>query len=215
MPAKISLVGRRFGRLKVLKEAPHKHYGNRKARASVCLCKCGNKRIIINQCLVNGSSQSCGCLAIEMLRKRVLRHGNTSERSPSVEYRKWASMIARCRNTHNNRYSHYGKRGISVCQRWIKFENFLTDMGKCPKGLTLERKNNSIGYCKSNCKWDTNKNQARNKTTNLVITIRGITACLSAQCERFDKEYKIVWWRIKNGWSAERAFFHPVTRRHR
>lgn len=75
----------------------------------------------------------------------------------------WISMRQRCTNPKHSAFKHYGGRGITICKRWQKFENFYTDMGDPPDGLTLERKENNKGYNKKNCEWAPQKDQVRNK----------------------------------------------------
>jgi hypothetical protein len=60
-------------------------------------------------------------------------------------------------------FRNYGARGITVCYRWKKFENFLADMGERPKGLTLERRDNDGNYTPLNCKWATRSEQMHNR----------------------------------------------------
>lgn len=92
------------------------------------------------------------------------------------EYSAWYSMMHRCYNPKNAKFHRYGGRGILVCERWQKIENFLTDMGKkSSHKLTLERIDNDKGYDPSNCRWatysDQNKNRSRywHKDTLLFI----------------------------------------------
>lgn len=86
------------------------------------------------------------------------KHGMTG----SPEYKAWVDMIQRCTNPKNASYGRYGERGISVCDRWMTFVNFLFDMGFRPKGLTLEREDNEKGYSRENCMWATWTAQSRN-----------------------------------------------------
>lgn len=86
-------------------------------------------------------------------------------RAEKNRFRKvWRGMIQRCTNTKHKAYKYYGARGITVCKRWTSsFHAFVKDMGIRPAGMTLERKNNSKGYYKSNCKWATMTEQAGNR----------------------------------------------------
>ncbi len=88
-------------------------------------------------------------------------------------------MKQRCLNEKNTSFRHYGKKGITVCERWMKFENFLADMGERPEGLTLERKDSGAGYSPQNCIWASRKTQSRNRSTtklnpNKVASIRAL-----------------------------------------
>lgn len=69
-------------------------------------------------------------------------------------YSSWRAMNARCYSKKNNRYKHYGARGIRVCKRWHKFENFVADMGERPKRHTLSRLNCEKHYTPTNCIWE-------------------------------------------------------------
>ncbi len=88
-------------------------------------------------------------------------------------YRRWADMKSRCFNENNKKYKHYGGRGITVCESWMEFENFYNDMGDVPRDkCELDRKDNNMGYSKSNCRWvdriinQHNTNSKKNSTSN-------------------------------------------------
>lgn len=78
-------------------------------------------------------------------------------------YAAWTSMRTRCRNPKDARWKYYGGRGITVCERWETYENFLEDMGEAPEGLTLDRIDNNGNYESDNCRWATRKVQDENK----------------------------------------------------
>src|SRR4051812_32782001 len=88
-------------------------------------------------------------------------------------YRAWWDMLQRCRNPKVRSYRWYGARGISVCQRWHRFEAFFADMGVRPDDMSLERINCNKNYGPNNCRWATWKEQTRNSRANVVLEFRG------------------------------------------
>lgn len=205
MPAKESIIGKSFGRLKVLKDGGAGQDGH---RMSICICECGTKFIARNSSIKCGYNKSCGCLQKEnkgRLGKSQLSHGHCRNRKKSRTYSSWLNMIGRCFDPKNKRYYDYGKRGVKVCKRWMKFENFLADMGECPDGLTIERVKNFRGYFPHNCKWDTQRNQSRNKRTNIMVAISGNRMCLKDACNQLKINYKNTLYRISQGLSPRRA----------
>jgi len=157
MSQKLELSGQRFGRLLVLCEA-----GRTKQKGVLwkCFCDCGKKIIVSGNSLSGRKTKSCGCLQKEKCIEASTTHGLRY----TPEYRVWTLMKNRCLNKNANNYKYYGGRGIAVCNRWLKFENFFKDMGKRPNPkFTIERVNNNKGYSLSNCIWATKKTQARNR----------------------------------------------------
>jgi hypothetical protein len=122
-----------------------------------------------------------------------LRHGDNRKGRRTKEYRVWAHIIGRCNNKNDASYRLYGGRGISVCERWRVFENFLIDMGRAPEGLTLDRKDNNGNYEPSNCRWATPAQQSRNTRRNIVID--GL--CLKDYCQLHNIGYDAAQARIR------------------
>lgn len=106
-----------------------------------------------------GNTTSCGCRKKSVLGISTTKHGKAGTRT----HRIWKAMRSRCNNPNIPRYKDYGGRGITVCKRWDKFENFLADMGEAPDGHSIDRINNNKGYSPSNCKWSTPTEQNRNQ----------------------------------------------------
>ena len=103
----------------------------------------------------------------------MIIHGYS--RTPT--YRCHTAMLQRCYNRNHPHYSHYGARGIKVCQPWHNFQAFLNDMGVRPAGLTLDRINNNKGYSKANCRWTSRsfQDQNRRKAINCSSRYRGVS----------------------------------------
>lgn len=135
----------------------------------------------------------------------------THSMSRTSTYAIWRSMLARCTSPQSKDFGRYGARGITVCNRWLKFENFLADMGQRPEGLTLDRRDGTLGYSPDNCRWATPTIQARNRRTNVTVTHDGITATVAEWAERTGLERKTLEYRIRAGWTAARALTTPST----
>lgn len=147
-----------------------------------------------------------------MLRSRA-RNRTHGESKKTPEYRAWCHLRNRCNNPRNGSYENYGGRGIKVCERWGTFENFLTDMGRRPsRGHSIERNHVNGDYEPGNCCWATNKQQQNNKRDNIYILIRGERLTLREICDRFGVEYKLVWGRMKKGWTLVDAMSRPRAR---
>ncbi|TDR34683.1 hypothetical protein [Aquamicrobium defluvii] len=156
MVAPIDMVGKRFGNLVVLQLADERRDNK---RCWVCLCDCGNEKVIIGKNLRNGQVKGCGCLAGRPASFGSFHHGLS--RSPT--HTSWRGMIDRCTNPKHGYYEYYGARGITVCDRWRNYENFLADMGERPDGTTLDRVDNDGNYEPGNCRWATWDEQGANK----------------------------------------------------
>lgn len=177
-----------------------------------CVCSCGNETVVVLGDL-RKSTKSCGCLRRELARIRGIasaRHGLSN----SPEYHAWERMLSRCLNPRDAAYANYGSRGISVCRRWRKFDEFIKDMGRRPSPAhTLERKDNDGSYMPSNCEWATRKKQARNRRTNRMLTHKGVTQCLAMWSESLGVNRQVIYDRLKCGWSVKKTLTTPVAKR--
>lgn len=123
-------------------------------------------------------------------------------------------MLHRCTQPHNGRYASYGGRGITVCERWHSFENFIADMGSRPDGTTLDRfPNNDGSYEPGNCRWATPKEQSSNRRSNRFLTFGGETLTLTEWARRLGVGHRTLGQRLdKWGWSVERTLSTPGKR---
>jgi len=194
-----NITGKRFGRFIVIKPVGKNKWGKPQF---LCKCDCVNEKIINGNNLITGNTKSCGCL---------LKHGHAKKGKKSKTYATWEHMVQRCNNPNHKRYKDYGGRGIKICKRWLKFENFLEDMKECPPKLSLDRINNNLGYYKENCRWTTSKENNRNKRNNIYLTFNNKTKLLIQFAEEYSTPHDTLYHRIYTcKWSIERALTTPV-----
>lgn len=190
-----NISGLKFGLLKVLSFDHINKHAHWK-----CKCDCGNECVIAGCRLRNEQTRSCGCLT-----------KTQNGLSTSGSYHSWDSMIQRCSDERLPHFKRYGGKGISVCERWKKFENFYEDMGERPPGLTLDRIDPLKNYTPENCRWATVKEQANNTSSNHKITFNGVTKNLTQWAE----EYNIHWSTLRKRiidlkWDINKALTQPV-----
>lgn len=128
-------------------------------------CDCGKEIVTRAGAVLYSITKSCGCARFESLK--------THRKSGTPQFNAWLSMVGRCRNPNHGRYKDYGARGITVCERWMKYENFLADMGERPRKMTLERKDNNGPYSPENCRWASYSDQMRNRRDTVLLTFEG------------------------------------------
>jgi hypothetical protein len=160
------IIGQKFGRLTIINEAG-KQYG---IRCWNVLCDCGNHKVVSGYSIRIGATKSCGCLRREVASASKTTHDRYNTR----EHNSWRGMIERCNNPKNNHFHVYGGRGITVCDRWMEFNNFLEDMGEKPSpNHQIDRIDNDGIYSPSNCKWSTRSENARNKQNSVKVNYLG------------------------------------------
>lgn len=164
--APINHVGKRFGRLTVLAEAPPRPYRMasgkiKKNRYVSCRCECGRQGNFKLCQLISGHTRSCGCLSSELKAARNYKHGGKGK----PEYTCWKAAIHRCHDPRSDSYRHYGARGIAVCDEWrADFNAFLNHIGPRPSlKHTLDRIDPNGNYEPGNVRWATTKQQLANR----------------------------------------------------
>lgn len=210
------LTGRQFSRLTVVRLFDNVIHRPR----WVCICECGKEAIAYAHHLKSGTTRSCGCLLADVTRIRSTTHGESgsgdkSRQSP--EYQAWSRMKERVGADSAKYRRLYADRGITMCDRWRSFENFVEDMGRRPSpGLQLDRIDNERGYEPGNVRWATSIQQQRNKRQNIQLTIDNETLYLTEWAEKFGVKAATIRKRLSKGWNAKRAVFEkPAKRRWR
>lgn len=166
MSRALELTGKRFGKLTVISRAENDTRGRTRW---LCRCDCGGEITAAGGNLVQGGTRACNCVRNGKASIRAstnnLKHGAAIRGQQTTEYVSWNSMWARCTYPCVRSSERYFGRGITVCQRWESFENFLSDMGPKPTPKhTIDRFPNTDGnYEPGNCRWATAKEQAANK----------------------------------------------------
>lgn len=202
---RVNIVGRRFGRLKVLSDLPSlRTPGGHSRRWCLCQCDCGEEVSVRVASLLVEHTQSCGCLKSDGARWVSYKHGHGRKNGKTTPtYNSWFSMAQRCYNEKVASYKNYGGRGITVCDRWRGehgFENFLADMGECPRGKSLDRYPDMNGnYTPENCRWATRVEQANNTRRNVRIYFAGeymsqaqFCRALNLSDASFDWHYRVT-----------------------
>lgn len=202
MPKFQDLTGQKFNYLTVIKRIFKE---KNKGTYWLCKCVCGNETIVAASKLKSGHTKSCGCKLKELCRNANIKHNMTKSR----EFVIWCGIKQRCFDKNSSHYNRYGGRGITVCPEWLNFENFYKDMGNIPKGYSIDRIDNNGNYEPNNCRIIPIGKQKRNTSKSLIITYNNDTDCLINLCEKYNKDYNLVYQRIHNGWEVKKAFECP------
>lgn len=194
------IMGQTFSALTVIGPAPHKE--NRPA--VLCRCVCGAETAVVRKELISGHNTSCGCQRVERMRQMGLRNRRHGESKGRV-YNIWVGMRKRCESPDQDSYPQYGGRGISVCDRWQRFENFQADMGPRPPHTSIDRINNDGNYEPGNCRWATRVQQQNNKSDNRRLTHDGTTMTTAEWAHLIGIAPRTFRARLRRGWSLSEA----------
>ena len=186
------LIGQRFERLKVVSRTWRRGrtYFN-------CVCDCGKSTCVDMYSLTSGRIKSCGCYNRELCLSSSTTHGMSKTRFYAI----WNGMRQRCENSSIPMYRFYGARGVKVCDRWKKFENFREDMYESyqkhveefgENDTSLDRINSFGNYESSNCRWATDLEQQNNRRNNHIISINGENMTVAEASRKFNIKYSTL-----------------------
>jgi hypothetical protein len=194
------IVGQKFGKLKVLT-----YMGvleKSKQKTYLCECECGNKKIIAKSNLNYKKTKSCGCESRKnfFTSEKVKKHGQSGTKTYAI----WAGIKKRCseKSTGKSRRLYFDK-GIRVCERWQKFENFLEDMGEKPEGKSIDRIDSNGHYEPSNCRWATPKEQANNMSSNNIVEYNGKRQTVSEWAHELNIKANTLTYRLRRAFTPE------------
>lgn len=195
-------VGSKYGMWTIIKEEDIRTLPCKQVmRMLLCVCDCGNKKVIQLHNLRSGHTKSCGCLKKQL----SVKHGMYGTR----QYIVWGNIIQRITNPKSTKHKNY--QHLSVCEKWKTFEGFWEDMAEGYQDhLTIDRIDNNKGYYRDNCQWSTHKEQQWNKSNNHNLLYKGEKKCLAEWAEEYSLKYHVLRKRIISGWTIEKALTTPV-----
>lgn len=204
---KLDLIGKRFGRLVVLEEVePRVENNGNKRRRFMCICDCGNRKVVDGAHLTSGAIRSCGCFMRERTIETSTTHGKTGTRL----HRIWSGMKIRCSDKNSKDYKDYGAKGVIVCDEWLgengfqHFYDWATANGYSDK-LSIDRIDVNGNYEPSNCRWATIEMQANNKRNTRLFAYKGETLSITEIAKKYGIKRSLLGGRIYKGWDITRA----------
>jgi len=194
------ITGQQFGILTVIARQKNNAKGT---TMWLCVCACGEKRLVEGTGLRAGRNKSCGCQSPRFKSTKFPDHPAKQTRT----YKIWRGMQHRCYSaTTIKERKNYMDKGITVCDRWLEsFDNFIADMGEAPRLHSIDRIDGEKGYSPENCRWATAKTQANNMSRNRLITANGQTMTLSQWGDATGQKPNTILTRIRRGWPIEKA----------
>ena len=176
-----------------------------------CDCDCGGHTLAWPNLVVRGHVKACHCGKSRTFREMNTTHGFSKERL----YEIWCSMKKRCNNPNSKGYSHYGGRGIRICEEWsndyVTFRDWALSHGYSDE-LSIERIDVNGNYCPENCKWIPLKEQALNRTRTILVTIDGETKPFSKWMEYYGLNKSTAYSRYYRGETPEQALDNSIKR---
>lgn len=195
-----------YGRLTILEEIE----AGKNGRRVKCRCECGAIVQASFKLLRTGNTTSCGCLRRDLVAAKNTKHGGGKREGRRPEYNIWKAMRQRCTNPNIDRWESYGGRGITFDPAWNDFSVFLADVGPRPSPRhSLDRIDNDGNYEKSNVKWSTLNQQARNKRDALRLVYQGRPTTVADLAEQHGVPYDRLAGRLRKGWTIELALSTP------
>lgn len=208
MPRK-NEIGNKYNHLTILRDLPNKIAPNgASVRMVEVVCECGKIKPLSLQ--KAKKDKSCGCMSITLTAAAKITHGMSDTRIYNI----WLGMRNRCYKEHSPSFKKYGAKGVSVCSEWNNsFDVFYSWAIKngYSENLTLDRYPNKNGnYEPNNCRWATQKQQQNNRNGNVLYSYLGETLILPELCDKYKRDYKMVWARINQlGYSVKDALEKP------
>lgn len=207
-------VGDTFGRLEVIYLVSYME-GTTKRKGCICKCSCTDNSYIGPSrlhMLLNGDLVSCGCYSKDIHRQLMInnntKHGYTTRSNREHLYTIWGAMIDRAENSNRKDAKYYANKGITVCNEWrSSYENFRdwAINNGYKDGLSIDRKDNSLGYCPENCRWINIKYQNSNKTNNRILEYNGQCHTITEWCRIIGKSWTYIDSRLKSGKTVGQA----------
>lgn len=207
-------VGDTIGNLTIVKLVRFKSTKNSPTRKGcICKCSCGNfigpSRLVS---LVNGDLVSCGCyqrkIHSKIISNRNKKHGFSSRNNRDPLYVIWGTIKDRTTNLKRKDSKYYSKKGISICDDWKNnfpnFRNWAIKNGY-KEGLSIDRIDNSKGYCPENCRWISKSLQNNNKTNNRFLTYKGVSKTITQWGRERNLGWNTINRRLKKGKSIGQA----------
>ena len=189
------LTGERFGILIVIGVSRRVKSGKRERYYWKCKCDCGRIKEVRTDCLTRGLVRSCGCLKKEQNGINLTKF-HRHKLSHTKLWDTYYSMKSRCYDPADKRYKDYGGRGIKVCGEWEssfdEFANWAISHG-FDKNLQIDRIDNNGDYSPENCRWVTQKENCRNRRSNVLIEYNGKMITLVEFSEIMNIPYKIAY----------------------